>query len=612
MSIKQAIPMPVVDFFSNEKDFYYEIPKYQREYAWRTEQWEKLFDDIDENGNGYYLGTTICINISTNDFSDAVFQVIDGQQRLSTLSILFAAIYKQMADINNVEKDEDVTNLLYNLKKSLTSKRTKNGTRLLLQKQNSNDLDYSYLMGSIDLIKSQQKPKNYGNRRIAKCYEYFTKRLNAKTGEELSKKIEELKQLLQKIKNAILVSITVDSYSDAFMMFESLNNRGLPLNAMQLIKNKIIATADAKNYNTDDFNKTWEDILDILGDDYGRQERFLRQYYNAFRSTLNIPFKREGQQQYPLGDVATKSRVLPIYEKLIDNDVTALLENLRKAADKYGELIERDVRNNKSCLKNSLLDLLHVEATPAYILLLNLLINKEKYQLEEDDIKRVVDFLVKFFIRRNLTDTPNTQYLTRIFINQIEKIVNDALVGEAIIEFIQKEMIGVSASAKTFEEKLNSSIYDLNAGMVRFLLCYHAEQSATDEKFRAGFWGQTESGQYVWTIEHILPEGKNLPEEWINMIADGSKQKASEIQDQYCHRIGNLTLTGYNSKLSNFDFMKKRDRKDAEGKFVGYRNGLEMNEDLKDKTSWMADDIRVRSLKLVNIMLEYFKFPNER
>ena len=108
MAIKQVQQLPIVDLFSSEKNFYYEIPKYQREYAWGNWQWEKLFDDLDENSSGYFIGTIICINTNPDDFTDAVFSVIDGQQRLTTLSILLAAIYKQMVDINASIQDEEL------------------------------------------------------------------------------------------------------------------------------------------------------------------------------------------------------------------------------------------------------------------------------------------------------------------------------------------------------------------------------------------------------------------------------------------------------------------------------------------------------------------------
>ena len=88
-------------------------------------------------------------------------------------------------------------------------------------------------------------------------------------------------------------------------------------------------------------------------------------------------------------------------------------------------------------------------------------------------------------------------------------------------------------------------------------------------------WNRNGSGSYIWTIEHIFPEGENIPQEWVDMIADGDKEKAKMYLYEYTHRLGNLTMTGYNSTLSNLPFEKKRDRRDKQGNYVGeYYNKL--------------------------------------
>jgi len=96
------------------------------------------------------------------------------------------------------------------------------------------------------------------------------------------------------------------------------------------------------------------------------------------------------------------------------------------------------------------------------------------------------------------------------------------------------------------------------------------------------------------------------------MIADRDEKKAKELQVEYVHKLGNLTLTGYNSKLSNFSFEKKRDRKDSEGNYVGYKNGLYLNKKLKDKNSWTIEDIQDRTDELVKEVLGIFSIYDEK
>ena len=92
----------------------------------------------------------------------------------------------------------------------------------------------------------------------------------------------------------------------------------------------------------------------------------------------------------------------------------------------------------------------------------------------------------------------------------------------------------------------------------------------TRETFK-DLWSQVEYGRngkkvYEWTIEHIFPEGENVPDDWVKMIANGDKELAQDYRDKYVHKLGNLTVTGYNSKLSNMSFERKRDRQNENGK----------------------------------------------
>lgn len=114
-----------------------------------------------------------------------------------------------------------------------------------------------------------------------------------------------------------------------------------------------------------------------------------------------------------------------------------------------------------------------------------------------------------------------------------------------------------------------------------------------------------EIGNNKWNkfyeIEFQKPEG------WIDMVADGDKATAQTIQEELVHTLGNLTLSGYNSKLSNLSFEKKRDRKNMDEVYVGYKNGMFLNEDLKDKTSCKKEDIEHRGKKMIDLILKYVR-----
>ena len=235
-----------------------------------------------------------------------------------------------------------------------------------------------------------------------------------------------------------------------------------------------------------------------------------------------------------------------------------------------------------SGLRECFQDLQRVQGAPSYLLLMYLLKNRTELCIDDDQIAEVIRMLVNFFVRRSVTDIPPTRDLTRLFMAYIEEIEQNRYTGNQVFTSLRAKLLSVSASDDLFAEKLRGPIYDENSGACRFILCSLAQRGMTNETY-VDLWRQYDSKQYVWSIEHIFPQGTNIPQPWVDMIAGGDPAKAREYQTLYVHTFGNLTITGYNSALSNKSFSEKRDRKDNAGKYIGYRNGLNLNADVADK-----------------------------
>ena len=235
--------------------------------------------------------------------------------------------------------------------------------------------------------------------------------------------------------------------------------------------------------------------------------------------------------------------------------------------------------------------------------MLYLLVRKDELELTNAHQSSIVELLVRFFVRRNLTDTPPTRDLTRLFMTVIDKI--SGLRADAIPQSIEQQLVAVSATDEAFQHKLDGPIYEENSGVTRFILCALAEQAMTKESW-VDLW-RFENKQFVWTIEHIFPQGENIPQSWITMIADGDEIKAKEIQQTHVHKLGNLTISGFNSALGNKSFEDKRDRVDRQGRAVGYKNGLKLNEDLAASAGWSVVQIDSRTDKLVQQVTQLFK-----
>ena len=292
-------------------------------------------------------------------------------------------------------------------------------------------------------------------------------------------------------------------------------------------------------------------------------------------------------------------------EKIITKNPVGALDELTENASIYAGIILNKTDTLTPRERDSYLDLQRVQGAPSYLILMYLIKNKDSLKIDTEDIVKVCKLLVSFFIRRNLTDTPPTRDLSRMFMAFIEEIEQNEYVGEEIYNNFRKKLIANSASDELFEEKLRGPVYIDNSGATRFILCMMAKRSMTVENEK-DLWRKTASNQYVWSIEHIFPQGPNIPEEWVEMIAGGDREKAKEYQSLYVHTFGNLTITGYNSTLSNKAFSEKKERKDSNGQYIGYRNGLNLNDDVCDKNEWTVDYIKDRTDRMVKDILAMF------
>ena len=603
--IKSVHDYQIDDVFKKDAGFCYSIPKYQREYTWGQYQWKDLYDDICENDYGYFIGSIICIDNSSDAFQIKELEVVDGQQRLTTLCLLLTAIYNRLKQHKD-ELDEDDEDELPTLRKSIICKGASNGLILCPQIQNNNQADFNVVMFENGLLKNAKKEKNWGNRKIAKCYKYFLHRLDQDI-EEFGNAVTTLLEIKRKVSKAVLVKIEVGSHAEAYTLFESLNNRGTPLTAIDLMKNLILARAERSGLTCDDCFDDWQTLLGYLTDDYSTQERFFRHYYNAFKNELNEPFRTDGQRKKdPLGYIATRSNLLSIFEELINRDLTGFMNDILACGEIYSQLILSN--DDKTKYTNSLTELSRIQGAPSYLLLMYLFKKQEELQIQDSDLQDTIKLLTRFFVRRNTTDTPNTRDLNKIFMQIIFDVEEKGLTGNVIYQHIYEELVRWSASDDVFEEKLKGDIYEENVGVARFVLCAIAQKAMTTETW-TDLWEQNDYGGkkvFKWTIEHIFPEGKNIPSKWVDMIAGGDRNLANEYLEQYVHKIGNLTITGYNSTLSNLSFIEKRDRLNAQKLKVGYRNGLEINKELAEKDSWTVQDIIERTDKLVSQLLEMY------
>lgn len=589
--IQDVKALPVSFYFSPDGATSFFIPKYQREYVWGWKNWDALFNDLDESPSGHFLGSIICVNTQQDGMAGGRLELIDGQQRFTTIILLLCAFYKKLNGIANPDRKLLVE--LDNLENRIFVRAT-GQWRLEPSEQAQNKSDFQKVLS--ELFPSQVKPPRglayFGNRRIARAYGYFCDRLDAFSAAEAL-------ALLEKLKAAMLVKIEVRSHSDAFMLFESINNRGIPLSAIDIIKNNLLAELDKRpDYGIDRAFDEWKDLIDLLPDP-AVQERFLRQLYNMFKYLKRVEVKGCTR--------ATRSNLITIYDTVLRRRPVWLFSALQSMGKTYAALTKPTLAAEKWGLDTAaaLEDLQRLGAAPAYAFLLwgSQMAKTQRWD-EAEVLRDLAGFLTKWFFWRNLTDMPPTRELDPMFMELVGDLLSDIRAGNvaSAAAFTQRTkdwLLARAAPREVCEARLKGDVYLENYEATRFLLCKLEEAHQTRENKR-DLWAHDASDRPVFTVEHILPKTENLGPGWVTMLEGDQKGTADAIRQRCAHQLGNLTLSGYNSKLGTMEFVKKRDRKNDKGDFIGYRNGLYLNADLSNRDNWDEAAITARTGKMLD------------
>lgn len=569
----------------------YVIPPYQRAYTWAKKEWNYLFDDLLSNNEGYFLGSLICIS---ND--GCANQVIDGQQRLTTLSILLLAIHDKITPLQkelgiNAEDHEDITTDLLWLKSAIFINKIKQ-KRLTPSIQNDNSLDWEYLVNAKFNSSNAIKPKNLGNRRIEKAYEFFKELIEASIFAETqdnNKKFADLYEFLQKVMSANLIKIETDNEQSAFLLFESLNNRGIPLSPIDLIKNKLLSKLSG---NIEQNNEKWQILVNNLGDVPNLQERFLRHYYMTYHHTLPESAQSNNNARF----IITKSNLINAYATQIDSNAQFIFDELIEKSNIYGLFINPeniDSESNLAIYKDNLIRLKHLGISSAYVVVLYVF---DKYT--EHDFSTLLDYLEYWFICRHVTNYPATNMLDNIFSDILLSQLNQ------YNEFVILQELKLYLNKERVESALEDcDIYNGNKSVARALLIY-LESKKRNKQTEVNFWKTSDKGKWVWTIEHIYPQKPKNNTDW------GDENQINALNERL-NSLGNLTLTCYNSSYSNKKYAEKCQIVD-DGNEVGLRNGdIKINVMLptpnESENAWTTKEIDSRTKQLISIFLENFE-----
>lgn len=460
--------------------------------------------------------------------------------------------------------------------------------KLKLKPLVSDDEVYSkIIMNQQDILTNDEKKSN-----VYKNYVYIKNKLKSLF---FSYSIEDLLEALDKF---YFVIIPLGGQDKPQEIFETINSAGAELSKADLIRNFILMNIESNLQDTL-YSQYWQPMEDLFAKN-GKMENFFRMFL--------------ANQNYVLDNMEDIYNVFQEWFLTQKNecgkDTEEILKLIVKYANYYYNLFISNTVPLESPIKESLIEFKKSTIEPTAPILM------EIYRLydtkdpngnrlvDADSFAHIIDLFNTYNIRRNITDYPNTRNLTKIFMDIVADISGKQ--GNNVYDSIVSILKNNSSDDQTFETRLRGPVYADNPDATRFLLCYYEDKFKTNE-IHTNLWSRDRSNKYVWTIEHIFPEGDNIPQDWINMIADGNKELAYEYLNNYVHTLGNLTITGYNQNLSNFSFEKKKERTNSDGKYIGYRNRLELNKDVVNQDSWKIENIKSRTDYLVKSYLEDFK-----
>lgn len=536
------------------------IPIYQRTYSWQLSQCEQLWKDIirinsSEDMQGHFIGSVVYLQESIQTIADVPkLLVIDGQQRLTTVSIIIAAL------ANFLHENEDI-------KIETSSSRLKN--YYLLNSEEDGELRYKLLLTRKDkeawfnIIKGIPQ-SNDSSTRLYENYQFFY--------EKICK--ENIKDVYNGILRLFIVDVALEKDKDnPQLIFESMNSTGLDLSQADLVRNYVLMGQESK-LQTELYEKYWYPMEQSYGADYSTYfDRFMRDYLSV--KTGNIPRLDQVYETFKIY-VNSKQNSLTISD---------IVKDLNKFSSYYVNIVLHKEKNKE--LNSIFKQITQLRVDVSYPFILSIYNDFNNGLLSINELYQSVCYVVNYIFRRAICGIP-TNSLNKTFVTLYKNIKQD------------NYLEGVKAALLLLDsyKRFPNDVEFENALLIKDVYNFRNRNyllSKIENFNRKEFVNVSD-----YTIEHIMPQNENLCSEWREMLGEDWK----EIQATYLHTIGNLTLTGYNSELSDKPFSEK---KSMEGGFDD--SPIRLNEYLRQTDTWNKEHIEIRAKKIAIKVLQIWDMP---
>lgn len=539
----------------------YSIPVYQRNYEWSAEQCEKLFEDIlqaHKLDRYHFTGSVVYELLKTENKID-YYVIIDGQQRLTTIYILL----KALIDVAETDKDKDILlSLMFNQDK-FKKYNIDDSSKLKLKPIKSDNQQLMFLMEN----HADKMDKSSG---IYQNYDLFCKLIRKALVDNPDLSIERIYDGIEHLTCAT-IKLEEEEKGKEQEIFERINSTGVPLSLADKIRNFVLMTEVDQDRLYEDY---WLQIEQMLSKE--QMSAFFLDYLN-----MKIDgFAREKDAYENFKNL--------FHSNHYTNE--SMLSELKHYAEQYHIFCYgyEDLGSEINCALDGLRKL---NQTTVYLFLFHVFDDYESNKIDKPELAKVLHLLLNYSIRRLICEVGSNSlrglYKTlysRVFNREENKLYYYDAIVSFLLQLTSKDAIPTDDDFVLALKERN--LYRKNA-LCKFLLV--AIENQGKEKVETS----------APTIEHIMPQNKNLSKNWQTMLGNNWEY----VHDRYLHTLGNLTLTAYNAELGDKPFDEKKEKlqtPDTPTHFtILYR-------DVLDQDVWNESKIQARAARLSNIILSLF------
>lgn len=559
-----------VDKFLATNETTFAIPVYQRNYDWTLFQCKQLLHDIVETGknektNAHFIGSIVYVHDDVYTASGLTeLTIIDGQQRLTTITLIYIALYRLAKELDN----QMLVNRIH--KTYLINEFAPEAEKLKLKPTENNKDALRHILNSTD----GEEFKGYS--KIIENFDYFKSAINAENFETIQRGLSKL----------IFVDIALDRQKDnPQRIFESLNSTGLELSQADLIRNYILM--GLSRTNQDKIYKSYWEVIERNAKDETlnktRVSEFIRDYLTL--KNKEIPNK---------GDVYTKFKEK--YPTSTIDELEVVLSELKSLVKYYNKLTNPKNEADRE-IKTQLEYINRLEINVAFPFLMKVYEDYSNSIIDKSTFISILSLVQSFTFRRFILGLP-TNALNKIFMNLYDKVEPDNYLFSIQKSLLQRSGVQrFPRDTETINALKEKDVYNIKPKNRTYLL-ERLENHQNNEPVII-------EGNSDITIEHIFPQ--NPDAKWKIELGN---DEYNLIKENYLNTIGNLTLSGNNGKLGNKPFLEKREM-NVDGKEQGYIfSRLWLNRDLKEKSKWDKEEIENRANQITQRFIKIWEIPD--